>query len=543
MLSRSKIDKLVKILRKDLRRSMRMHIPGFPKIYYASFLLRDTQWFNTWASGGSTFRRRSDRTRNIYCDIRVGSYRYDQVTQGGLLDNDEEVESYNHVSVPIDDRDYSGLRLCIWRLTDAKYREAIAAYNERKSSSISTVDQNREFASFTKLPPIKSITYSRAEYVDEEKWVRFCKNISKWISDLPKVTSGWAEFDSSQVTKIFVNSEGSTIVQHSKVFSLCATLRHLTSQGLNLEQEIVFNCTTQRDFPTTKEFKALILEKHRKLLELASAKRIHSFSGPALLYPIPAGVLLHEALGHRLEGSRLLSTSEGQTFKGQIGKKIIKAGITVRDDPTLKKFNGKGCIGAYDYDDEGTPAQDTLLVEDGFLKGFLSTRAAFEKRGFKPNGHARAKKHERPISRMAVLIAEGSKPLSMEELKRKLIREVKRQRKPFGIIIYETMGGETETSEYDFQAFSGEISYAKLVYPDGSEVCVRGVDFVGTPLQALNNIIAIGDTQELHNGYCGAESGFIPVSTISPAILLSNLELQSKREELVTQYILPKPRV
>ena len=51
----------------------------------------------------------------------------------------------------------------------------------------------------------------------------------------------------------------------------------------------------------------------------------------------------------------------------------------------------------------------------------------------------------------------------------------------------------------------------------------------------------MGDELELDNSYCGAESGFIPVSTISPAVLLSNLELQAKDEELVTQYILPKP--
>ena len=72
---------------------------------------------------------------------------------------------------------------------------------------------------------------------------------------------------------------------------------------------------------------------------------------------------------------------------------------------------------------------------------------------------------------------------------------------------------------------------------------MRGVNFIGTPLQALNNVIAVGDELVLNNGYCGAESGFIPITTISPAILLSNLELQAKTEELVTQFILGKPRL
>jgi predicted Zn-dependent protease len=215
----------------------------------------------------------------------------------------------------------------------------------------------------------------------------------------------------------------------------------------------------------------------------------------------------------------------------------------MRDDPRIEKYHGKSCIGSYDYDDEGVPAGKAELLSEGKLKGFLTTRAAISRKNFEPNGHARNKKFQRAISRMAVTVVEGDEPVPMEKLRSMLLAEIRRQRKPFGMIVYETSGGETETTRYDFQAFGGEIAYATLVYPNGKEVCVRGVNFVGTPLQALNNIMAVGDELELDNGYCGAESGFIPVSTITPAVLLSNLELQAKDEELVTQYILPKPRI
>jgi predicted Zn-dependent protease len=110
------------------------------------------------------------------------------------------------------------------------------------------------------------------------------------------------------------------------------------------------------------------------------------------------------------------------------------------------------------------------------------------------------------------------------------------------MIVYETNGGETATTNYDFQAFAGDISYATLIYPNGKEVAIRGVNFVGTPLQSLSNIIAVGDEQQLDNGFCGAESGLVPISTISPAVLISNLELQGKEEELVTPHILQRPK-
>ena len=543
MLPRSTIERLVPILKKDARRALRMRVAGFPRPYFCSFLLRDIEWFNTWSSSGSVYRRRADHTRNVYCDIRVGSYRYDQTTDGGLSDNDEERESVHHVTLPIDDRVYDGLRLALWRLTEAKFREALADYNHKESNRLSTFDPSGALRSFVTNKRVRSIRYESAENVDQERWVTFCRNASMWLSELPHVSSSWVEFDASQESRLLVNTEGSVVVQHQRVFSIAATLRKLSKDGSTLEHELVVNAATQAELPTMRDFKKLVLKKHQQLLKLIRAKKIHSFSGPVLLYPGPSGLLFHEAIGHRLEGSRLLSSGEGQTFKGQVGKRILNVDLTIRDNPLLRDYRGMRCIGSYRYDDDGTPARNTVLVQDGILKDFLNTRAAITRRGHIPNGHARSKKFQRPISRMGVTIVEGKKTKTLNELKKLLIAEIKKQNKPFGMIVYETSGGETDTTSYDFQAFSGEISYATLVYPNGKEVCVRGVNFVGTPLQALNNIIAVGKEQEIDNGYCGAESGFIPITTIAPGVLLSNLELQAKEEELVTQYILPRPKL
>jgi predicted Zn-dependent protease len=378
--------------------------------------------------------------------------------------------------------------------------------------------------------------------VDHDEWNKFCKKASLWMSTLPRLSGSWVEFDSSQETRIFVNTEGSVIAQNSQVFSLSANFHKLTKEGSRLEQELIINCGALKELPDFATFKELALQKYEQLMRMARAKTIHAFSGPVLLHPGPAGLLFHEAVGHRLEGSRLLSSGEGQTFKGQEGKQILKVPLTVRDNPALKEFNGEKCIGSYAYDDEGVKASDTVLIEDGVLKNYLTTRAAITKGRYQSNGHARTKMNQRPISRMAVTIVEGKNGLPIERLKNRLVQEIKRQKKPFGMIVYETSGGETDTTNYDFQAFSGNISYATLVYPNGKEVPVRGVNFVGTPLQSLNNIIAMGDTPVLDNGFCGAESGLLPITTISPAALISNLELQGKEEELVTPSILQRPK-
>lgn len=518
-----------------------MSVPGFPKPYYCSFLLKDLDWFNTWASSGSTCRSQTDRSRSVYCDLRVGSYDYDQVTEGGLRELDEDLESNSHTSVPIDDKDYDGLRITLWKLLESKFREALADYNQKEASRISTLDPNNGLRSFTRGKRASYRHYSRLDDVDYDEWDKFCKKASLWISQLPRLSGSYVEFDVSQETRIFVSTEGTITVQNAQVFCLSANLHRLTSEGSRLEQEVVVNCGSLAELPTLAEFKRMIARKYEQLQRVSRAKKIHAFSGPVLLYPGPAGLLFHEAVGHRLEGSRLLSAGEGQTFKDQVGKQIFKLPITVRDNPLQKEFDGVKCIGSYAYDDEGAKAQDTVLIEDGVLKGFLSTRAAIIKGRHNSNGHARTKQNQRPISRMAVTIIEGKQGQPLDKLKAKLIQEIKRQKKPFGMIVYETNGGETDTTNYDFQAFSGDIAYATLVYPNGREVCVRGVNFVGTPLQSLSNIVAIGDTPEVDNGFCGAESGLLPITTISPAVVVSNLELQGKDEELVTPSILKRP--
>lgn len=488
------------------------------------------------------YRRRSDRRRNVYCDLRVGSPHYDQITSGGLEDNDEERESEAHVRVPIDDRVYDGLRLGLWRLSEAKFKEALSDFSHKEASRISTVDPASEFRAFTPFGKCRSVRYERPEPFDEEAWVKFCKRASAWMAELPHISSSLVQFDASQETRVFVNTENRVIVQHSRVYALIATFRKLTREGVTLEQEVVINCGSLRELPDMRRFKRLALEKYERLLKLIHARQIHAFSGPVLLAPGPAGLLFHEAIGHRLEASRLVASGEGQTFKGQKGKKVLGVELSISDNPRLKTFKGQRCIGAYDYDDEGVPSKNTPLVDSGMLKDFLSTRAPWSKGRFEPNGHARNSKSQRPISRMGVTIIQGKQGHPFAKLKELLIQQIKSQNKPFGMIVYDTSGGETETVSYDFQAFSGEISYATLVYPNGREVVIRGVNFVGTPLQALHHIVAVGDQQELDNSFCGAESGMVPVTTIAPAILLSSLELQAKDEEVVTQYVLPKPR-
>jgi predicted Zn-dependent protease len=122
------------------------------------------------------------------------------------------------------------------------------------------------------------------------------------------------------------------------------------------------------------------------------------------------------------------------------------------------------------------------------------------------------------------------------------IEEIKKQGKPFGLLIDDIAGGFTFTGRGQPQAFQVEPLVVFKVYADGRpDELVRGVNIVGTPLLSLTKIIATGDTTEVFNGYCGAESGSVPVSASAPPMLISEMEVQKKETSTDKPPILPPP--
>jgi hypothetical protein len=146
------------------------------------------------------------------------------------------------------------------------------------------------------------------------------------------------------------------------------------------------------------------------------------------------------------------------------------------------------------------------------------------------------------VSRQGNLIVESTHQVSNDELRKMLVEEVRRQGKPFGLLIDDIAGGFTFTGRGQPQAFQVQPLVVYKVYTDNRpDELVRGVDIVGTPLVSLTKIVATGDKMEVFNGYCGAESGSVPVSAAAPAMLISEMEVQKKQTSTDRPPILPPP--
>ena len=208
-----------------------------------------------------------------------------------------------------------------------------------------------------------------------------------------------------------------------------------------------------------------------------------------------AAVFFHEVFGHRAEGFRQKSIDEGQTFARKVGESILPDFISIVDDPTLARVGSTVLLGNYPFDDEGVAAQRVTLVDKGVLRNFEMSRQPIV--GFpQSNGHGRRQVGLPPVSRQGNLIVESSRKVTNAELRRMLIAEVKRQGKPFGLLIDDIAGGFTFTGRGQPQAFQVQPLVVYEVFADGRpDVLVRGVDIVGTPLVSLTKIMATGDTR------------------------------------------------
>jgi len=530
-------------MKEELERNRtRLKLGENPPPYFISYSVKDLTQAYVAARYGALFDDSTNRDRRVFADVRVGSHEIDNsVNEEFDFNFSLKGTSYTtRKEAPLDD-DLTALRTALWLITDEKYKTGLFNLLKKKGEAVYVVDDPKKPPSFSREQPSTFIGAPASYTFDRTRWMALVRKVSARFNEAGKIFDTDVRVTADKEVRYFVNSEGSRILTEQTFYGVHIYAVTRADDGQLLDDSRDYYGFREAELPSDdklmKDAESLIQE----LLALRAAPAIDPYTGPAILEAEAAGVLFHEAVGHRLEGDRMDNDAEGKTYKGQIGHAVLPPFVTIVDDPTVATLGGKSLNGYYRYDDEGIPAKRVPLVENGVLKNFLLSRHPVD--GFlQSNGHGRAQLNRRPVARMANLIASSTKQVSDPELKQMLIAETKRQGKPYGLIIRDIQGGNTNTSSFGYQAFKG---IPRLVYRvdarDGKETLVRGVEVVGTPLSAVSKIVATGKTQGVFNGFCGAESGNVPVSTVAPATLLREIELQRVVEGKDRPPILPSP--
>jgi len=339
--------------------------------------------------------------------------------------------------------------------------------------------------------------------------------------------------------KYYVSTDGSEIAENRPYIMLSINAETIADDGMQLPLHQNYFAFKISDLPSDATIIKDIKAMSDKLSQLKKAPLVQPYTGPAILSGSASGVFFHEIFGHRIEAQRMKSDQDGQTFKAMVGQSVLPSSLNVFDDPTLKEYRGVKLNGHYIFDEQGVRGERVDVVRDGVLRNFLMTRTPID--GFpSSNGHARAEMVYDPTSRQSNLLIETTDYKTESELRMLLKEEAKKQGKEYGYYFKKVTGGLTQTSSMAVNSFNVTPLEVYKVFVDGrKDELVRGVDIIGTPLSMFSNIIFAGGESEVFTGTCGASSGNIPVTAISPTILVNKVELQRKPKPANTPPILP----
>jgi predicted Zn-dependent protease len=516
---------LLDILSDELQRNFTvLKQKADPPPYYMDYTVTDEESQSVTAMMGTLESQRKNRLRYLDITLRVGTPELDnyhqvngqrgRFTRGDVLSLDD---------VP------DAIRRQVWLATDRTYKLASRRLIEIKSNRETKVKEADSSADFSSEPPSVYQEPPPAMAGVDNEWV---KRVRKWSADVaksPDVLYSRVNLSVQRISKYMVSTDGTRLLHGRDFAGLSMEARGKATDGMDLRAEENFQASDAAHLPPQAVIDAAASRVAENLTKLVQAPAVEPFVGPAILSGGAAAVFFHEIFGHRIEGHRQKDEGEGQTFTKAVGAPVLPSFLSVLFDPTRRTMGGVELNGYYTYDDEGVKGRPVTVVENGVLKTFLMSRSPIDGVDHS-NGHGRRQPGLEVVSRQSNLIVESTKQVSEQALRGMLMAEIKRQNKPYGLLFDEVTGGYTTTQRRGLQAFTVIPLMVYRVFTDGRpDELVRGVDIVGTPLASFSKILATSDTPQVFNGYCGAESGQVPVSAISPAVLVSEIEIQKKQ--------------
>lgn len=242
----------------------------------------------------------------------------------------------------------------------------------------------------------------------------------------------------------------------------------------------------------------------RRAVMMLGARRAPGGKMAVVLSSEAGGTMIHEAVGHGLEAD--LAMQNLSVYSGKIGRKVASGLITVLDDATIPHKRG-----SFFFDDEGTPAERTVLVENGILKTYMCDRLNAMRSGLRSTGNGRRESyHHRPIPRMTnTIIAPGKE--SPEAIVKSLDK---------GLFVRKMGGGQVNTVNGDFVF---EVTEGYLIENGKVGEPVRGATLTGNGPDILMKIDMVGSDLGFGIGTCGKDSQGVPVSDAQPTLRIPEI--------------------
>ena len=536
-------DELLKILKNEIDRGMAFYKKADIPVYLISYRVDEVETYSIGTSFGTLTNSTPNKERILTVQVRVGDKNLDNFRE--LRDDASEwISSRNtRITIPIEN-DSKAISLVLWEATEKAYRNAASNYEKVKANVAVKVEAEDKSPDYTDITPAqyyeKPVKMSDFKF-DIKDWETRLKKYSAQFTDIKDILDGESSFSFKVERKYFVTNEGTSIVQNSTYSRVYLSVMAQADDGMELPLSEMYFAHIPKDLPDDYTMMQDAKKIAKTVVAMKTAPVVDPYTGPAILSNDAAGVFFHEIFGHRVEGLRLKSETDGQTFKKKVGEVVLNKDLSVIFDPTITTYKNIPLNGSFKYDDEGVKGEKVVIIEQGVLKNFLMTRTPINNFP-KSNGHARAQAGYQPVSRQSNLIVETQKPYTDAQLKEMLIEEAKKQGKEYGYLFAKVVGGFTTTGRFMPNSFNVTPVEVYRVFVDGRpDELVRGVDLVGTPLAMFSQVEAVGDTPGNFAGTCGAESGGVPAGCCSPALFVKQIEMQKKDKSQNRPPIIERP--
>jgi len=560
-------DITVRALRDEMTRSMKdLRLAQLEQPYFIAYRVRNTQSIGVSASRGSLLTSGSSLSRNLGVDLRVGDYAFDNTNfvpgaEGlGFLMN-RHFGEFNEL--PLDDN-YAEIRRQVWLATDATYKQALENL-AGKRAALQNKTRTDNLPDFSKEDPTKTVDIPPPVILRRSDAEAIVRNLSKVLSDMPDLYASSVSMNITNSNSVYINSEGTFYVVSPALITISASASTQAADGMPLGNSMTLYWRSLKSFPAREQLVAHIVELGAGLEVARKAALLDRYNGPVLFEGRAAAEVFSEDFASALVGQRKSISGSpemaavferfaehgGVSFTNKLGARVLPEFLSLVDNPTISEFDGQSLFGGYKVDEEGVPARETHLIENGILKTFLTTRTPVE-------GVAHSTGNSRGGSGSpSNLILKSESGLTDSQLKEKLLDLVKKRSLEFGIIVRE-IGGSGATMEEQAMAMvsamtgQGESGRSVLVafkvYPDGHEEPIRGARISGLNAGSFKDIVAASKSETVYTSTStpqfniGMISTFaagnfsMPISTyVVPSLLFDDLTLTKPTGEL------PKP--
>jgi len=508
-----------------------LRFDGEPGMYHLRYKVQQVEAYLVNASFGGVVREVTNDATYLGVEARVGDPSWDNTGFGGGADG------FRALSVP-DRADAYAIRLALWRLTDAAYRDAVEQLSRKNAQAFRPPDYPGDYTTAQGTTDLQDC----GALGDGAGLRDMALRMSEEGGDFPRVVRSQVTIGYEVGCKTLVDTEGFAVRRPGGEVSIRSVVHVLTDDGETLTDQRLWSRQRPEQLPDWRVLRDGVVEMSRALSDLAEAPRLEEeYIGPVVFEQGAAVdlfryVLLPQLLGTPAEVpfDTFLGDISAQRSVGRLGRRVLPPGFTVTDDPNAVPDHP----GAFDVDAEGTPAQAVELVSDGIVSDLVSSRTP-RTPDHQSNGHGDATVSTRAVGQTTFTMVTPAKRLSAKGIHRKAIQLAASYGRDHYMVVRSLqhaslrwLGSPDAWLAFEYTNLLQPPVAIVKVYRDGSEEILRSARFGTVVRTVLRDIVAAGPdvTRDVLSSSMGEDTYLGPVEgrvrrLTVPEVLVEELEL------------------